>query len=45
LVLSDFAQERETGAYGPNGNARWIRAEASDAAGRIAWSQSFWIDA
>jgi hypothetical protein len=35
----------DAGVHRPDGSARWIRFEASDAAGRTAWSQPFWIDA
>jgi hypothetical protein len=35
----------EAAVYRPAGAARWVRVEASDAAGRTAWSQPFWLDA
>jgi predicted metal-dependent phosphoesterase TrpH len=35
----------ETSVYRPRGDLRWVRVEASDAAGRTAWSQPFWLDA
>ncbi|MGH2353248.1 MAG: hypothetical protein ACRDJN_16700, partial [Chloroflexota bacterium] len=35
----------DAAVYRPNGGARWIRIEATDAEGRTAWSQPFWIDA
>jgi hypothetical protein len=34
----------DTSVYQPDGTRRWVRAEASDAAGRTAWSQPFWLD-
>ncbi|MBI3971140.1 MAG: hypothetical protein HY332_07600 [Chloroflexi bacterium] len=37
--------EGDTAHYHPQPGDRWIRVEASDAAGRTAWSQPFWIDA
>jgi hypothetical protein len=30
--------------YRPPAGMRWVRAEASDTAGRTAWSQPFWLD-
>jgi hypothetical protein len=30
--------------YVPGSDVRWVRVEASDTAGRTAWSQPFWIE-
>jgi predicted metal-dependent phosphoesterase TrpH len=35
----------ETGWYRPQRGDRWVRVEAVDGAGRMAWSQPFWLDA
>lgn len=34
----------DTGSYGPHDSDRWVRVEASDAAGHAAWSQPFWVN-
>jgi predicted metal-dependent phosphoesterase TrpH len=37
--------EGSRAVYVPDGKARWVRVEASDLTGRMAWSQPFWLDA
>jgi hypothetical protein len=42
-VVDEVAGEH--GTYRPHSGLRWVRVEATDAAGRTAWSQPFWLEA